>query len=428
MALEKDELNNTWKPKCDLCDWEGEPDAEQGKAQAQYLSHCKTQEHKENKKNKQEEKAAAEPEVQNPPGEDKTEKVEPPKVAAPEPKAERKPTMEELSETEILTMHGEEGKRFLKRKKLEQLLGMAPDMSEKITRWVMENYDQDENAKRDLNALYMLLMNCKVKQEYAGRIVQMIMAMETKWWNEQNNQANNGMYFPTGPDGRGGGPSGFQVFYDQWGRPINQNFNQPWLNNPDSRGGYDPRYDPRYDQRYDPRTSVNPQIEDIKKTVADMAKTVSMLVNPPKPEQQPVSKEDIVELVVTAVKKATEEPPLTKQDIVETVVQTVKTLSEKNEEETHLDLIVKELKGMRGDIDRLDRGRTPMPEKISEEGSIEVKKLDIIGDKLGDIHETVKHGMSLLLTGDEKPRQRTGEDITTLDAELDRMAGTPGGS
>lgn len=416
MALDRDELNNNWTPKCELCDWTGEPDAEQGKAQAQYLSHCKTPEHKENKKNKQEAKAASDQEVQPPPGDEKPEPVKPDKPVvstekAPEAKVERKPAMSDLSETECITFYGDEGKRFLKRKKLEQLLGMAPDMTDKIIRWVMENYDQDENAKRDLNALYMLLLNCKVKQEYAGRIVQMIMAMEQKWWNDQNNQANAGMYFSAGPQGQ---PMQ-QQFFDWQGRPVPQNFNQPYFNNPDPRmnQGYPHNY-------YPPQRQPDPQIEEIKKTVEGLAKSVALLANPPKAETKPIN---IEEAITAAVAKATEKPPLTKEDILD-VVQNVK---KKEDEENHLSAIVFELKAMRGDIDRLDKRKTPMPNDISEAGSIEVAKLDLIGGKLDNIHDTVKKGMELLLAPEEKPLRRSGDDITRIDSELDRMAASPGG-
>lgn len=79
-----------------------------------------------------------------------------------------------------------------------------------------------------------------------------------------------------------------------------------------------------------------------------------------------------------------------------------------------------ELKELRKDIEKKER----LPIAGTSEGTaIEMKKLDLIGDKLEDIHDTIKHVTSLTLTTPkEKPKERSLEDITKLDEELSIIA------
>lgn len=411
MALDRNEAEGTWIPKCDLCAWTGEPELEQGKAQTQYLNHCKTQEHKENKRIANEESAGKGDESKHPPpsddrgGREKTPPGEPPQPQAPKQDGRKK--IEELREEDVVLFYGAEGMKYLKRKKMEQLLTLAPGVSDDVREWVLTNYDQDPAAQSDYNALYNLLIASKVHANFAQRIVQILITIEQKYMQPQ---AQYGAYFPNFAQP----PQDQQFMYFPGAgapgqpRPI---FHNPYA---PSNQGYPPGL--YYPQPQNVSSPVSKEIERIEKTVEDLRKAVQASLNPPPPPEKGVNREDIQTMIESGIEKALSKPSLTKEDVVE-VVKTM--VIEKEQGDTMKDILEK-VKDLKDEV-RSVRNNPTISKDLSEEGNIEIKKLDVIGNKLDNFHDTVKTGISLLLQ-DEKPKSRTLEDITHLDTELERVA------
>jgi hypothetical protein len=127
-------------------------------------------------------------------------------------------------------------------------------------------------------------------------------------------------------------------------------------------------------------------------------------------QKEPITPERIQLLVEQAVSKANKpKEGLTKEEL--------QRILDEREEKKAWKEIREELKEVRREM---EKGR-PMA-GVSEGTTVELKKLDLIGDKLEDMHDTIKTFGQAVLQAKEKPRERTPEDITKLDEELSVLA------
>lgn len=414
MSLEhldhNDETLGTWTPSCEICNWKGEPDQEQGKAQAEYLRHCKTPEHKKNK-----EKVAAELAGIGGPGGETPSPGEKPQQS-PELKETPlgSPPIETLTEEETVLFHGEEGIQKLKRAKLEKSLAITPKMTPNIKTWVLAQYDQDNAAQADYNALYMLLISSQIPPQFAQRIVQNIMTMEQRLRVLlQQRQQTNTPFFSSGyPQGQPGTqpvfimtPQGIQqVQTPQFFNPAN-----PSAPNPGA-GGFVIFPQPKEDSK----------IEKLEKAIEGLAARIEQMQKP-----EPKEERDVEDIVEEAVARATERPQISKEDVSEIVTKAIETQMVQKERENTMERLTTAMESLSSQVQELRHrpAPAPIPKDISEEGSLEGKKLDIIGNKLGDIHDTTKVALGYLIGPESKPPpKRETRDLTRLDEELDMVA------
>lgn len=400
MALEHDETLGTWNPSCETCGWKGEPDQEQGKAQAEYLRHCKTPEHKKNKEKAAEELLAGGGGETPAPG----EKPPPP----------GSPPIETLTEEETVLFHGEEGIQRLKRAKLEKSLTITPKMTANIKTWVLSQYDQDNAAQIDYNALYMLLISSQIPPQFAQRIVQNIMTMEQRLRTllQQRQQTNTPFFSPGQPQG---GLSGTPVFI-MTPQGIQQ-VQTPQIFNPANQGAPNPGAGGYI---MFPQPKEDPKIEKLEKLIEGLAARIETLQMP-----EPKEEKGVEEMIDEAVARATEKPQVSKEDVAEIVTKAIQTQMVAKERESSMERLTSAMETLTEQVQELKHRPTsaPMPKDISEEGSLEGKKLDIIGAKLGDIHDTTKVALGYLMGPESKPpAKRSGKDLTELDENLDKIA------
>lgn len=407
MALEHDETLGTWNPSCEICGWKGEPDQEQGKAQAEYLRHCKTPEHKKNKEKAAEELLAGGGGETPPPGEKPSQPQE--KETLP-----GSPPIETLTEEETILFHGEEGIQRLKRAKLEKSLTITPKMTANIKTWVLSQYDQDNAAQIDYNALYMLLISSQIPPQFAQRIVQNIMTMEQRLRAllQQRQQTNTPFFSPGQPQG---GLSGTPVFImtpqgiQQVQTP--QFFNSANQGAPNTNAGGFVMF---------PQPKEDSKMEKLEKTIEGLVAKIEQMQKP-----EPKEERDVEDIVEEAVARATERPQVSKEDVAEIVTKAIQTQMVAKERESSMERLTSAMETLTEQVQELKHRPTsaPMPKDISEEGSLEGKKLDIIGSKLGDIHDTTKVALGYLMGPESKPpAKRSGKDLTELDENLDKIA------
>lgn len=414
MTLDHNELEGTWIPNCDLCGWKGETHQEQGKAQAEYQRHCKTPDHKKNK-----EKAAEEavgggggmgPGGETlPPG----EKPQQPLETIP-----GVPSLETLSDDEMVLFYGEEGIQKLKRTKLEKLLAITPKMSANIKTWVLTQYDQDSAAQTDYNALYTLLISSQLLPAFAQRIVQNIITLEQKLRAllYQRQQPNTPFFSPGQPQGQSGAQPFFIVTSEGRLQQVQgpQFYNPANLTGTQNPGAGGPVFmlPPKED----------PKIERLEKAIEGLTAKIETLQKPEIKEEK-----DVEEIVEAAVARATEKPQISKEDVSEIVTKAIQTQLVEKDRESSMARLTTAMETLTSQVQELKHrpASAPMPKDISEEGSLEGKKLDIIGAKLGDIHDTTKVALGYLMGPEGKPpAKRTGKDLTELDENLDKIAQT----
>lgn len=417
MTLDHNEPEGTWIPLCDLCGWKGDTHQEQGKAQAEYQRHCKTPEHKKNK-----EKAVAEAEGGGGsigPGGEIPPSGEKPQIP---PEASPKETipgasLEALTEEETVLFHGEDGIQSLKRAKLEKSLTITPKMTANIKTWVLAQYDQDNAAQADYNALYMLLISSQIPPQFAQRIVQNIMTMEQRLRAQlqQRQQTNTPFFSPWQP--QGGQPATQPVFIMT---PQGlQQVQSPQFFNPANPGA--PNAGAGGLIMF-PQPKEDPKIEKLEKTIEGLAARIEALQKP-----EPKEEKDVEEIVEEAVAKATERPQISKEDVSEIVTKAIQSQITEKERESSMSRLTTAMETLAEQVQDLKHRPVspPMPKDISEEGSLEGKKLDIIGAKLGDIHNTTKIALGYLMGPEGKPpAKRSEKDLTELDENLEKLAKT----
>lgn len=413
MALEHDETLGIWNPSCELCAWKGEPDQEQGKAQAEYLRHCKTPDHKKRKEKAAEELAGG---GSGPGGETPTPGE---KLSQPQEKEALigTPAPETLTEEETVLFHGEEGIQKLKRAKLEKSLTITPKMTANIKTWVLSQYDQDNAAQVDYNALYMLLISSQIPPQFAQRIVQNIMTMEQRLRAllQQRQQTNTPFFSP----GQSQGQPGTTPMFIMTSQGIQQ-VNAPQFFNPANPGA--PNTGAGGFVFMQPQSKEDPKIERLEKAIEGLAARIETLQKP-----EPKEEKDVEEIVEAAVARATEKPQVSKEDVAEIVTKAIQTQMVEKERESSMGRLTSAMETLTLQVQELKHRpvSAPMPKDISEEGSLEGKKLDIIGAKLGDLHDTTKVALGYLMGPESKPpAKRSEKDLTDLDENLDKIAKT----
>lgn len=414
MALEHDETLGTWLPVCEICGWKGEPEQEQGKAQTKYLNHCKTPEHKKNKQKTADALEASAGDVgaggEETPQPDKKPPQEQTKTT---PGA---PPLETLTEEETVLFHGEDGIQNLKRAKLEKSLTITPKMTANIKTWVLAQYDQDNAAQVDYNALYMLLISSQISPQFAQRIVQNIMTMEQRLRAQlqQRQQTNTPFFSPWQTQGGQPAPQPVFIMTPQGLQQVQtpQFFNPTNLAgtpNPNT-GGFIMFSQPKED----------PKIERLEKAIEGLAARIEALQKP-----EPKEERDVEDIVEEAVARATERPQISKEDVSEIVTKAIQSQITEKERESSMNRLTTAMEHLSEEVGELKHrpAQAPMPKDISEEGSLEGKKLDIIGNKLGDIHNTTKIALGYLMGPEGKPPvKRSEKDLTELDENLDKIA------
>ncbi|MDP2217186.1 MAG: hypothetical protein Q8J68_07875 [Methanolobus sp.] len=412
MTLEHNEPEGTWIPLCDLCNWKGETHPEQGKAQAEYQRHCKTPEHKKNKQNAADEALGGAGRGETPLGEEK----QPPKLIEKESMFGA-PAIETLSEEETVLFYGEEGIQKLKRVKLDKLLTIMPKMSSNIKTWVMTQYDQDNAAQTDYNALYMLLISSQIDPRFAQRVVQNVITLEQKLRAllQQRLQQNTPFFSPLQP--QGGQPNAQPFFVVTPEGRIQQ---MPQFFNPTNTGAPNPSPGGLVFMQPQPKEDL--RMERVEKAIEGLAAKIETLQKP-----EPKEEKDVEEMIEEAVFKATEKPQISKEDVSEIVTKAIQNQITEKERESSMNRLTSAMETLSGEVRELKHRppSAPMPKNISEEGSLEGKKLDIIGSKLGDIHDTTKIALGYLMGPEGKPpAKRTGKDLTELDENLEKIAQT----
>lgn len=415
MTLDHNELESTWIPCCDLCGWKGDTHPEQGKAQAEYQRHCKTPEHKKNKE-KAAEEAVGGGGGTGPGGETLPQGGEkPPQTQESKETSPGSPPIETLSEDETVLFYGEEGIQKLKRVKLEKLLTITPKMSQNIKIWVLTQYDQDNAAQADYNALYMLLISSQIHPSFAQRIVQNIMTMEQRLRAllQQRQQTNTPFFSPGQPQGL----PATQPLFIMTPQGLQQVQSPQFFNPANSTGAPNPGAGGFI---MFPQPKEDPKIEKLEKLIEGLAARIETL-------QKPESKEEkgVEEIVEAAVARATEKPQISKEDVAEIVTKAIQTQMVEKDRESSMERLTSAMETLTSQVQELKHRPTsaPIPKDISEEGSLEGKKLDIIGAKLGDIHDTTKVALGYLMGPESKPlAKRSGKDLTELDENLDKIA------
>lgn len=470
---------------CDICNWEAEaPDREA--ADKIHGTHFGSKEHKKKvkEKGKEEEEMEGEGEVE---GEVRKEK--------------KLPSIEELSPQDAILYYGEdEVINYYKRKKLQEFLETAPQVSAKQTEWIMVNYDSDERAKVDPNSLYSLLLQSRLDPQLAYRIVQNLVDMEQKLRLKMGRQ-------PVIPFPPVSTPQVIPSPPLTWQQPQPWQQMQPWIQPLQYPYPQYPYYYPHYpqlyqyfkddrverlekelkelrerkievreekevDERYVKLESTveelkkqrereeqekrerereerwSREISELKESIKSMNRGEVITVSIPlrdssgniitgpdgKPVQQmfqgppsyiqaliaqhgsgaTITPERLQVLIGSEIDKRLKSGGISKEEL--------ERILEERESKRAWKELQEDLKELRKEIEKREKER-PLS-GISEPTQIEIKKLDLIGNKLDQMHETVKKGMELVLTERAKPRERTLEDITKLDEELSTIAKT----
>ncbi len=417
MALDHDETQDTWAPACEICDWKGEAGQDQGKAQAEYLRHCKTPEHKKKKEKAAEELSGGAGE-QTP--HKALEKETPPGALLEtlEFQEEGRPPRQEktLTEEETVLFHGEEGIQQLKRAKLEKSLTITPKMTANIKTWVLAQYDQDNAAQIDYNALYMLLISSQIPPQFAQRIVQNIMTMEQRLRAllQQRQQTNTPFFSPWQP--QGGQPATQPVFI-MTPQGLQQVQSPQFFNPANTAGAQNPGAGGFI---MFPQPKEDPKMEKLEKTIEGLAARIEALQKP-----EPKEERDVEDIVEEAVARATERPQVTIQDVSKVVTEAIEKQITEKDRQNSMERLTSAMVSLTEQVQELKHrpASSPMPKDISEEGSLEGKKLDIIGAKLGDIHDTTKVALGYLMGPESKPpAKRSEKDLTELDENLEKIA------
>jgi len=108
--------------------------------------------------------------------EEKKEKLEDIEIGGPP-----LPSKTKMTPREYVLFYGEEGLQKLKRERLVEFLTVAPGVGKRTVGWILKQYDLDETARRDPNALMSLLQSGGIKDHIAYRIVNAIIALENEY-------------------------------------------------------------------------------------------------------------------------------------------------------------------------------------------------------------------------------------------------------
>jgi hypothetical protein len=168
------------------------------------------------------------------------------------------PSKVKMSEREYVTFYGEEGLQKLKRQRLEELLTIAPAVGRRSLSWIMKQYDLDETARRDPNALMGLLQSGGIKDHIAYRIVNSLIALEEEYADLLRRQTQPYVF----PSSRRWGEAGYPLFRQPQPPYGSEPFPRyPSSQYPTAQYPQPPQY-PSYDYGYGYPSYSAPRIEE----------------------------------------------------------------------------------------------------------------------------------------------------------------------